>query len=265
MYMLLDAVARLRRNQILIDEATDFSPIQLAVMRNLASIETDAVFICGDFNQRLTVWGSRSLEDLRWAVPDVDVHPISISYRQSRKLAKFAVNLAKQQGGEVVEQGPVGMDNEGFLPSIGLGLNSIDERAQWLAARIAEINKLSAGTMPTIAVLVENEDEMEALAVALGRLVEHLNLPVVSCPGGKVKGQATEVRIFDVKHIKGLEFEAVFFTNVDRLAVEQPELFDRYIYVGATRAATFLGLTTSNNQLPEVLNRLRAEMCMAWS
>lgn len=263
--VLLDAVARLRRNQILIDEATDFSPLQLAVMRNLASIETDAVFISGDFNQRLTIWGSRSHEDLRWAVPDIELHPISISYRQSRKLAEFAVGLAKLQGGEVIEQGPVGMDNDGFSPALGLGLNSIDARAKWLASRIAEINMLSAGTMPTIAVLVENEDEMEQLAVALGGMVEHLNLPVVSCPRGQVKGQATEVRIFDVKHIKGLEFEAVFFTNVDRLALEQPELFDRYIYVGATRAATFLGLTAAGDRLPGVLDRLQAEMCESWS
>jgi len=119
--------------------------------------------------------------------------------------------------------------------------------------------------MPTIAVLVENEDEMEQLAVVLSGMVEHLNLPVVSCPRGQVKGQATEVRIFDVKHIKGLEFEAVFFTNVDRLALEQPDLFDRYIYVGATRAATFLGLTVSGDGLPGVLDRLQPEMCESWS
>lgn len=263
--VLLDAVARLRRNQILIDEATDFSPLQLAVMRNLASIKTEAVFLCGDFNQRLTVWGSRSEEDLLWAVPGIDVHPISISYRQSRKLADFAVTLAKLQGGEVTERGPVGLDNAGFHPALGVGLKSIDERAEWLASRISEINQLSDGEMPTIAVLVDDESEIEALASALGMLVEHLNLPVVQCPGGKVKGQATEVRIFDVKHIKGLEFEAVFFTNVDRLALQQPELFDRYIYVGATRAATFLGLTALENELPSVLDRLRSDMCHSWS
>jgi DNA helicase IV len=157
------------------------------------------------------------------------------------------------------------MDNEGFSPAIALGLNSVDERARWLASRIAEINELSAGTMPTIAVLVENEDEMEELTVALGGMVEHLNLPVVPCPRGQVKGQATEVRIFDVKHIKGLEFEAVFFTNVDRLALEQPELFDRYIYVGATRAATFLGLTAAGGGLPGVLDQLQADLCVSWS
>lgn len=262
---LLEAVGRLRRNQILIDEATDFSPLQLAIMRNLASTKTDAVFVSGDFNQRLTTWGSRSQDDLKWAVPRVDIHHISISYRQSRKLADFAAKLARLQGDEVTEQGPVGLDHEGFDPAVGTELSSIDERAEWLASRISEINRLSDGAMPTIAVLVEDEHEMEELAGALGALLAHLNLPVVSCPGGKVKGQETEVRIFDVQHIKGLEFEAVFFMNVDRLAENQPELFDRYVYVGATRAATFLGLTSCQAELPSVLAQLQPAMCLEWS
>ena len=36
-------------------------------------------------------------------------------------------------------------------------------------------------------------------------------MQVSACPDGKVVGQETAVRVFDVQHIKGLEFEAVFF------------------------------------------------------
>lgn len=262
---ILDAVASLRRNQVLIDEATDFSPLQLAIMRNLASASTDGVFISGDFNQRLTTWGSRNEADLEWAVPGIDLRPISISYRQSRKLANFAVNLSKLQGAEIVEEGPTGLDNDGFDPALGLGLSEVEDRADWLASRIAEINRLSDGAMPTIAVLVENENEMDKLASTLGKQLEHLNIQAVACPKGLVKGQENDVRIFDVQHIKGLEFEAVFFTNVDRLAAEQPELFDRYIYVGATRAATFLGLTSNGDDLPTVLGELKSDMCNSWA
>jgi DNA helicase IV len=261
---LLESVARLLRNQILIDEATDFSPLQLAIMGNLASTKTDAVFVSGDFNQRLTVWGSRSEDDLRWAVPGIDLNRISITYRQSRKLANFAVRLAELQGAEIAEQGPEGLDNEGFDPVLGLGLQTIEDRADWLAKRIGEINRLSDGVMPTIAVLVETETEIEDLASALGQRLEHFNINAVACLKGLVKGQETDVRIFDVQHIKGLEFEAVFFMNVDRLANEQPALFDRFIYVGATRAATFLGLAAAGPELPGVLDQLRPRMCSEW-
>ncbi len=42
-----------------------------------------------------------------------------------------------------------------------------------------------------------------------------------------------------------MEFEAVFFVGIDRLAQNYPDVFDKYLYVGATRAATYLGLTCS--------------------
>lgn len=262
---LLDAAARLRRNQVLIDEATDFSPLQLAIMYNLADTRTSAVFVSGDFNQRLTTWGSRSEDDLLWAVPGADIHRISITYRQSRKLAQFAVNLAMLQGAEVDEQAPVGLDNQGFDAVLGLELASPQEIAEWLAARIAEIERLTDGALPTIAVLAEQESALEPLAVELNHCLADMNVRAVACPKGLVKGQDGDVRIFDVQHIKGLEFEAVFFVNVDNLAASKPELFDRYIYVGATRAATFLGLTSASTALPSVLDELSATMLTDWS
>ena len=77
-----------------------------------------------------------------------------------------------------------------------------------------------------------------------------MNIQAVACPKGMVKGQAGDVRIFEIEHIKGLEFEAVFFTDIDTLKEREPDLFDRYVYVGATRAATFLRLMCSGEGLP---------------
>jgi DNA helicase IV len=79
-----------------------------------------------------------------------------------------------------------------------------------------------------------------------------------------IKGQESDVRIFEIEHIKGLEFEAVFFMDVDELRQNQPELFERYIYVGATRAATFLGLTCSGNELPDTLQPIGDTLLDSW-
>jgi DNA helicase IV len=49
--------------------------------------------------------------------------------------------------------------------------------------------------------------------------------------------------VFDVRHIKGLEFEAVFLVAIDCLALQMPDLFERFVYVGTTRAATYLAIT----------------------
>src|SRR5690606_24414809 len=90
---ILGDVAGLRRNQILVDEATDFSPIQLACMAALADPRIDSFFVIGDFNQRLTKWGSRSEDELKWLFQDIDIKNVKIVYRQSRKLNEFANRL----------------------------------------------------------------------------------------------------------------------------------------------------------------------------
>ena len=76
-------------------------------------------------------------------------------------------------------------------------------------------------------------------------------------------GQDNDVRVFDIQHIKGLEFEAVFFIGIDRLAADQPELFDKYLYVGTTRAATYLGLTC-DVALPPAMSALKPHFAADW-
>lgn len=250
---MLDAIAGLRRNQVLVDEMTDFSPVQLAAMEALASPGTNSFFLSGDFNQRLTSVGIRTEGELRWAAPRIDVHSISISYRQSRKLAAYARALARLQGAHVSERAPEYGEHDGVIPVMECNLDSPEKCASWLARRIVEIERLSQGRLPTIAVLVEDKLAADRLAPALGNELIAMNLKAKAYSSGDAIGQSNEVRIFPVGDIKGLEFEAVFFLDVDHLAEAEPELFDRYIYVGSTRAATFLGLTSSGSALPMAL------------
>lgn len=70
-YALLKDYMGIARNQIMVDEATDFSPVQLACMGALASPGIQSFFACGDFNQRITAWGSRSTDEMRWAFPKI--------------------------------------------------------------------------------------------------------------------------------------------------------------------------------------------------
>ena len=76
-------------------------------------------------------------------------------------------------------------------------------------------------------------------------------------------GQESNVRVFDIQHIKGLEFEAVFFVGIDQLASLHPALFDKYLYVGTTRAATYLGVTCGG-ALPPAIESLRAHFGQDW-
>ncbi len=72
------------------------------------------------------------------------------------------------------------------------------------------------------------------------------------------------MRVFNVQHIKGLEFEAVFFVGIDKLAEKYPDLFEKYLYVGATRAATYFGMTCEKD-LPKKLGSMQNIFQEKWS
>lgn len=259
----LKTIMRCYRHQILVDEATDFSPLQLACMNTLAHPRTRSVFACGDFNQRLTAWGVRTPEALSWSLPSLEVRKILVAYRQSRQLNDLARDIITAVGGTV--QGvslPAEVDNDVASPVL-LEHSGEQQTMEWLAARIADIERF-VGQLPSIAVFVNSEANVEPTARALEDLLAEHNISVMACNQGKMVGQESSVRVFDIQHIKGLEFEAVFFLGVDRLAMLEPELFDKYIYVGTTRAAAYLGLTCEGS-LPTQLASVRKHFQADWA
>ncbi len=237
----LERLERLYRTQVLVDEVTDFSPIQLACMAVLARPGTRSFFACGDFNQRVTSWGTRSIEEMKWSIPDIGTRTVSIAYRQSRHLHDFARHIVGQPSTGVVEL-PDYAENDGVPPVLAKDMADVPRIASWLADRIREIER-SLQELPSIAVLVNDEPAVGTIADALGTVLTDQNIRVIPCHNGQVRGRDDAVRVFNVQHIKGLEFEAVFFIGIDRLAENHPDLFGNYLYVGATRAATYLGMT----------------------
>lgn len=251
------------RNQVLVDEATDFSPIQLACMAALAHPRLRSFFACGDFNQRLTTWGARSADEMKWVFADFDIKEITVSYRQSKQLNDLARAMIRAVGG--TEQNvslPAHVDSGGVAPAL---LEHATETAivvSWLADRIREIERF-VGQLPSTAIFVNAEDDVAPVAEALNEALSEHNIQVIACREGQAVGQESNVRVFDIQHIKGLEFEAVFFVGIDQLAALHPALFDKYLYVGTTRAATYLGVTCDGG-LPTAIESLRAHFGQDW-
>lgn len=250
------------RNQILVDEATDFSPLQLACMAALAHPRLRSFFACGDFNQRLTTWGARSLDQLKWIYPEFDVREVTVSYRQSKQLNELARAIIRIAGGtESIATLPAHIDNDGVAPVL-LEHADFPSQVKWLADRIRDI-ECNLGQLPSTGILVNSETDVGPLAEALNTALAEDNIRVMACHEGQSVGSEGSVRVFDIQHIKGLEFEAVFFIGLDELAVRRPELFDKYLYVGITRAATYLGMTCSES-IPVFLEPLRAHFSGDW-
>ena len=251
------------RNQVLVDEATDFSPIQLACMAALAHPRLRSFFACGDFNQRLTTWGARSADEMKWVFADFDIKEITVSYRQSKQLNELARAMIRAVGG--TEQNvslPAHVDSGGVAPALLEHATDTAIVVSWLADRIREIERF-VGQLPSTAIFVNAEDDVAPVAEALNEALAEHNIQVIACREGQAVGQESNVRVFDIQHIKGLEFEAVFFVGIDQLAALHPALFDKYLYVGTTRAATYLGVTC-NGALPPAIESLRAHFGQDW-
>lgn len=250
-------------NQILVDEATDFSPIQLACMAALTHPRLRSFFACGDFNQRLTTWGTRSTEDLKWVFADFEIKEITVSYRQSRQLIDLArAMIYTIDGTEQNVSLPDQVENVGVAPALLEHAAARTAVIDWLAERIREIERF-VGQLPSTAIFVNGEDNVELVAEALNAVLSEQNIYVIACREGQAVGQESNVRVFDIQHIKGLEFEAVFFIGVDQLATLYPSLFDKYLYVGTTRAATYLGVTCED-VLPPAIEALRSHFGQHW-
>ena len=203
------------------------------------------------------------MEEMKWAVPNIDTRVILVAYRQSRRLhdlAKRIADLSEANLADVVL--PRYVDNDGVDPVLVKDIDEIQKITNWLAHRIMEIENL-VQELPSIAVLVNDEDDVLPIAKALDGALIDQNIRVIACPEGQVHGRDSAVRVFNVQHIKGLEFEAVFFAGLDRLEASHPDLFDKYLYVGATRAATYLGITCEG-ELPASIEELEEQFAQDW-
>ena len=57
--------------------------------------------------------------------------------------------------------------------------------------------------------------------------------------------------------------EAVFFVGLDHTISTHPDLFTKYLYVGATRAATYLGITF-DGEIPKIVQPLKKHFEDNW-
>ena len=246
--------------QVFVDEATDLSAAQLACTIELAHPQLRSWFASGDLRQRITLNGLKHESEFTWLSrvtgTNIDIRTIDIGYRQSHRLRELSDALAAIVEPDIPTKtnAPRGGEEADVRPLLAERLADA-ELAVWLSQRIYEVER-AIGRLPSIAIFVDGDDLIDPLYNATQGLLAERNIPIVGCKEGRVVGDAREVRIFDIRHIKGLEFEAVFFIGVDRLAERIPSLFHRFLYVGVTRAATYLGLTCERS-LPQQLEPLR--------
>ncbi|MEZ5002150.1 MAG: ATP-binding domain-containing protein [Chitinophagales bacterium] len=232
-----------------IDEATDFSIIDLLAINSFRHPQLSSVTLSGDIMQRMTNDGLTSWEDFSNVVAGTERKDLEVSYRQSPTLLSLAQSIyEKSTGNKANYKSYIEKDTAEPKP-LFLVSDDEDEKLNWIAERIIEIYKAYGDSIPSIAIFLPNENQLEAFANKLGNLdtLSDVGILVKACRNGEVLGDKNTVRIFSIDKIKGLEFEAVFFHNLDELQDQSlsTDLLLKYLYVGLSRATFYLGLTVA--------------------
>ncbi len=232
-----------------IDEATDYSLVDYYAMSSLRHYQVSSCTLAGDIMQGLTVNGIRNWSDLSDDLffPDgMEVFNLKTSYRQSPSLLSLAQQLYKEQMGVPA---PYSSYLEGTKEDVPKPLwfesDDEDEKAEWLIKRILEV-KSKYGFVPSIAVFVAEPSEAGEFADRLLSFdtLQDEGIDVEDCSRGNTISNKDTIRIFPISLVKGMEFEVAFFHNIDHL---QSQLVERYLYVGLSRAAFFLGVTSEGD------------------
>lgn len=255
-----DMISSYCKALVLVDELTDFSPIQLSAMFYLAHPALKSFFACGDINQRLTSSGIQSEHEIQWAVPNIEIYRLTTTFRQTRVLHDLAERFLAADPDSSKEDSIVDknlLDDVTCKPKLLENADTLDSVGRWLADSLVEMIPYYEEAFPTVAIFVSDSEKIDRLTSWLNNddVILDNNLVIEACKDGKTVSEKSKIGIYPISHIKGLEFETVFFIDVDDLA-SRDDSFLRYLYVGATRSARFFGLTCKGT-LPKMLENTR--------
>jgi hypothetical protein len=245
-----------RQGMIAVDEATDFSAVELGCMRRLADPAFESFTVCGDPMQRLTSHGIQDWEDMTEMAGVHSSNILKKSYRQTARLLAVAMELYRNfMEKEPPFESAYPLDPND-PPPLAFRATAEDPAEVWITERIIEIWESNGQKLPSIGVFVPEGTEEARWVQRLSERLYENSINVEGSGNGLSLGNANRVRVFPVADIKGLEFEAAFFVDIDRMAEKAPTLIEKYLYVGLSRARSFLG-TTYTTQFPRKLNCVR--------
>ncbi len=239
----VQAYEELSRPVIGIDEATDFSACDIYAMQSFRLKDFGSVTLSGDMMQRLTPQGICSWKELDEIVPNPEVVELKISYRQSRKLIELAGRLYENTLGGKPTYRPF-MKSSKVPEPLAYVSDNEHSKVEWIAKRISEVFRAYGDRLPSIAIFVNDKGYIPGFIEKLSKnefFVEN-KINVLEGTNDNAKTEESHICVYPIDVIKGMEFDVVFFHNIDNSS-EDVDSLKRYLYVGVSRAAFFLGVT----------------------
>lgn len=246
-FQILENIKFQYKTQINVDEATDFSIIQLGCIYNLSHPNYSSVTFVGDLMQRVTDFGLLEWDECnKFISPKFEKYELSTPYRQTPVLLHIASKLYKSITNETPTLNLRFYEDERTPQPLKFQTINTSELANWFIQRILEMYEINNFNLPSIAVFVpEGKEHIDSIYEMIQPKLSEHSIEIEKCYNDKILSEESKVRIFNIEFIKGLEFEAAFFMNIDEF--KDQNLIDKYLYVGLTRAKTFLGITYKSN------------------
>ena len=164
------------------------------------------------------------------------------SYRQSKKLLEVARQLYKDTLGDTPNYKAFMKSNKVPDPLVFVNENE-HSKIEWISKRISEVYRAYGEQLPSIAIFVNDKGYIPRFMENL-QGTEFFVKNEIKVLDGTNENNTPEshICVYPIDQVKGMEFDVVFFHNIDNSSTDT-EILKRYIYVGVSRAAFFLGIT----------------------
>ena len=233
---------QIRYPHILVDEAQDFSSVELKLLMNTTPEKKESVTLAGDFDQQIMVgsqlnnW-SEALKHLGLA--ETATASLKIGYRSTHEIIEVAKAIigpmsVNQEWSAVRHGGPVELfrfQNHGHLVTF-LGSALIETVLREPTANVAILTRYGAQ-----ADLIYNG-------------LQKADVPQLRRVRDQDFSFAPGIEISDIFQVKGLEFDYVVLIDVDEQTFPDDVKARHLLYVGVTRAAHQLWIMTCRDPSP---------------
>jgi len=228
------------RTQVLVDEVADFSTLQVGAMSSISHPLFNSVFLAGDLLQRTHKLGLQSWDELQYLGLDFRIYELKKVYRQSYQMLEIVKLIYKEKFKREVDfisafpKDPREPEPKSFKYKTDPG------QLAWVYSCLRTIQE-KEGNLPSVAIFVNGEELVEPICESF-EVINERGFKFDSCLEGDISDEVG-IKVIDINKVKGIEFEAVFVLDIDKIAESRSNLNKNLLYVALTRSAGYIYLT----------------------
>jgi len=233
---------------ILVDEAQDLSPVELAVVLDTAS-KAKSITLSGDIQQRLLM--DNGFSDWKTVLGElglshVEIEPLKLSYRSTAEIIEFSRAVL---GPLASKDEPVATRNGAPVELFTFGHTG--DALAFLGESLREL--IQTEPSASVAVVTRYPEQADVYYEGLKRA----EVPYLRRIAEQDFPFKPGIDVTDVRQVKGLEFDYVIAVEVSDAAYPPEDEARHLLHIAATRAAHQLWILTTARPSPLIPAELR--------